>query len=76
MSRQLRRHSVAEVLLNTATGFIISYTAGLFIFPLIFHHSVSAGQNFWVVFIYTVISIARSYIWRRVFNWWQHRSFT
>lgn len=69
---QKRRHSLLEACLNTATGFCISYLLGLFVFPL-FGFKVTLSQNFWIVLIYTVVSIVRSYIWRRTFNWWQHR---
>lgn len=72
MIGQKRRHSLLEASLNTATGFCISYLLGLFIFPL-FGFPVTPAQNFWIVLIYTVVSIVRSYIWRRTFNWWHHR---
>lgn len=64
---QLRRHSLLEACLNTASGFILSVVAGYFIFPLVGWH-VSHSQNLAVVSMFTVISIIRSYIWRRIFN--------
>lgn len=64
---QLRRHSLLEASLNTASGFIISLGAGMIIFPLV-GMPVSGQQNFLAVSIFTVISVVRSYIWRRIFN--------
>lgn len=66
---QLRRHSIAEVCLNTASGFVVSYLAGLVIFPAA-GMPVTPGQNFLVVTMYTGISLVRSYLWRRLFNRW------
>jgi len=70
---QPRHHSAAEAALNTASGFAISYLAGLFIFPAA-GMPVTPSQNFVVVSAYTVISLVRSYVWRRAFNHWgRHR---
>lgn len=69
---QLRRHSFLEVCLNTASGFIVSYAATFLAFPAIGVHT-SAGQNLAVTGIFTVISIVRSYIWRRLFNYLDNR---
>lgn len=69
---QLRRHSLLEASLNTLTGFVVSYLATFAIYPLIGIRT-SAGQNFWIVTAFTGISVVRSYYWRRIFNWYQHR---
>lgn len=68
---QKRRHSLLESCLNTASGFILSYICGLIIFPL-FGFAVGLGQNAAIVAVFTVISVARNYAWRRTFNWWHH----
>lgn len=67
---QLRRHSLLESCCSTITGFLLSFGASFIVFPLFGLHSTSA--NFWITVIYTAISLARQYIWRRIFNWWQH----
>lgn len=64
---QSRRSSALEASLNTASGFILSWITGLIVFPL-FGWSVSPAQNTAVVGIFTVISVVRSYVWRRIFN--------
>lgn len=71
---QLRRHSLLESCCSTATGFVLSFLATFLIYPLVGLKTTTA-QNFWVVIAFTVISIIRQYIWRRAFNWWQHRSY-
>ena len=72
MIGQKRKHSILEASLNTGSGFILSYVAGFFIFPL-FGFPVTPAQNISIVSLYTVISIFRSYFWRRTFNWWHTR---
>lgn len=64
---QLRRHSLLEACLNTASGFVLSIAAGYLIFPLA-GWTVSHGQNLAVVSMFTIISVIRSYVWRRIFN--------
>lgn len=64
---QTRLGSIAEAWANIAVGFTINYTANLLIFPLFGMH-ISPGNNFLLGLIYTVISLARSYILRRWFN--------
>jgi membrane protein implicated in regulation of membrane protease activity len=64
---QSRLSSFVEASLNTASGFVISLIAGQMVFPMFgFHPTLS--ENFALTCIFTVISIVRSYIWRRVFN--------
>jgi hypothetical protein len=71
--RQSRRHSLIEASLNTASGFVLSALAGMLIFPLL-GWKVSTAQNLEAVSLFTGISVIRSYVWRRVFNWIHHRT--
>jgi hypothetical protein len=64
---QTRKGSITEAITNTCIGFAINYTANLLIFPLFGMH-ISLANNLLMGFIYTGISIARSYVLRRVFN--------
>lgn len=64
---QSRKGSVVEAMTNTAIGYGINFTANLLIFPLFGMH-ISLANNFLMGLIYTAISIARSYVLRRVFN--------
>jgi uncharacterized paraquat-inducible protein A len=68
---QTKRGSLFEASLNTASGFVISYAAGLFIFPA-FGLPISPSQNLGVVSAYTILSVVRSYVWRRLFNHYLH----
>lgn len=64
---QSRRHSLLEACLNTLSGFVIAVLLQLAVnkyhnLPLTF------GQSVGVTLIFTVASVVRSYIWRRIFN--------
>ena len=64
---QSRRQSFFESLTNTAIGFGISFASTFLIFPLVGIAS-SGGKNFIITCYFTVISILRGYLLRRVFN--------
>ena len=65
---QSRKASLAESLLNVAVGFWVAVAAQLLVFPM-FGLQVSATDNLSIATIFTIISIARSYLLRRIFNW-------
>lgn len=64
---QSRLQSFLESFCNTLSGFILSIITGELVFPYL-GWPVSHTQNFLAVCIFTVVSIVRTYIWRRVFN--------
>jgi len=69
---QTRVGSLIEAVINTVIGFVINFTANMFIFPL-FGFNINLGQNLVMGLIYTAISVARSYTIRRWFNAYLHR---
>lgn len=64
---QTRLGSLIEAIVNIIVGFTINWIANLLIFPL-FGFDITPGQAFHVGLIFTAISLARSYVLRRVFN--------
>lgn len=64
---QTRLGSLIEAIINVIIGFTINFTANMFIFPMFGFH-ITAGANFVLGLIYTVISVVRSYCIRRFFN--------
>lgn len=69
---QKKSHSFIEVCINTTIGYIIAIATQIIVFPF-FDITVSHSQNLQIGLIFTVISIVRSYIMRRVFNYIQIR---
>lgn len=64
---QTKKGSFYEALTNTIVGWTINYVANILILPK-FGLMVTYEQAFWIGCIFTVISIIRSYVMRRVFN--------
>lgn len=64
---QTRMQSAIETVASTAIGFVIAYVASYTVLPMFGHH-VTHGQNFWITFIFTVISLIRGWLVRRLFN--------
>ena len=67
MAEQSRRMSLAESLANVAIGYGIALLTQLAVFPL-FGLRVTMADNLAIGAIFTVVSIARSYCLRRVFE--------
>lgn len=64
--------SFGEACFSTAFGFAINFALQMALYPRFnFHPSVS--QNVTISLIFTVVSVARGWVVRRFFNWWDHR---
>lgn len=63
LGAQSRGKSLLEAVANTLVGFVVSLVLTAFMFP-----NLSASQNLWVTSVFTVSSIARGYVMRRVFE--------
>jgi hypothetical protein len=64
---QSKKRSILESVVNVIVGFGIALMSQIIIFPL-FDINSSFRNNFWIAIWFTVISIIRSYILRRIFN--------
>ena len=64
---QTRLGSFIEAWINVVIGFTINFFANLVILPLVGFH-ITLSQNFGIGVLYTIISVARSYVIRRWFN--------
>ena len=64
---QTKLGSFVESWANIVVGFGINFFANMAVLPL-FGFKVSAGSAFEIGLIFTVISLARSYVLRRYFN--------
>lgn len=65
---QTRKHSLVESLLNTASGFLLSCIVWEVIVKPVWHIQTTHAENLQITAVFTVVSIARSYAWRRFFN--------
>lgn len=64
---QTRLQSFIESVINIAIGYFVALLAQLAVFPL-FGIVIDIGTNMAIGAIFTVVSIARSYLVRRLFN--------
>lgn len=64
---QHRAHSFLEACMNTLTGFFVTLFAQEIIYPIVGLHT-TGNQNFVLAVFFTLLSIIRSYLWRRLFN--------
>lgn len=62
------RESIMEAWTNVAIGFGINYMANLLVLPLA-GLAVTPGGAFWIGCIFTGISVCRSFLIRRWYNW-------
>lgn len=67
---QSKSHSLIEALTQTVTGFVQGVLTQMVLFPL-YGWTPTFSQNLQLVLAFTVVSLARSYLVRRAFNWWQ-----
>jgi hypothetical protein len=60
--------SAVEASTNVLIGYLVSVAANLVILPL-FGYNVTVADSFAIGLAFTAVSLVRSYILRRVFNW-------
>lgn len=65
---QSRLGSLIEACLNTASGFVLSFLAWQWIIVPLAGLPVDNLMNLQITAFFTVLSVARSYVWRRFFN--------
>lgn len=71
---QSRTSSAIEIALNYASGFLIALAVWQWVAVPVFNIGTSAAQGAGVTLLFTGVSIARSYAWRRAFNWYHHKN--
>jgi len=66
--QQTKTASILEVFANVALSAITSLLLNRFFLPVLGIH-VSGSQNLEMVLVFTLASLIRLYVLRRVFNW-------
>jgi len=66
---QSKKGSLLEAILNIGSGFILSMITWQVVANPMFGYDVSLLDNVALTSIFTSISLVRSYVWRRIFNW-------
>lgn len=68
MRGQSKKMSLAESLINVAIGYEVALLTQVLVFPL-FGIDLPISDGMAIAAIFTAVSIARSYVLRRLFNW-------
>lgn len=71
---QRKRTSFFEAVSNTAVGFGISLAVWTWVIVPVWGLPVSMVDNLAITGLFTVVSIARGYLLRRLYNWFTVRS--
>jgi hypothetical protein len=71
---QTRLGSLIETSINILIGFVINYAMNLVILNGVMGMRIDLMQNLYIGLMFTVVSVARSYIIRRWFNAMLHRA--
>lgn len=70
---QSKKHSMLEAFTNVAIGYIIAILSQMLIYPY-FNVHVNLQTNLLMGLCFTIVSLIRSYMLRRAFNWYHVRS--
>jgi hypothetical protein len=65
---QSRVMSAVEASTNVLIGYLVSVAANIIILPM-FGYDVTVADSFAIGLAFTAVSLVRSYLLRRVFNW-------
>jgi hypothetical protein len=65
---QSRVMSAVEASTNVLIGYLVSVAANIIILPL-FGYDVTVADSFAIGLAFTAVSLVRSYVLRRAFNW-------
>lgn len=69
---QSRTGSFVEAWMNILVGLVVGFVAQVIVFPCYGIHT-STASNIQILLWFTVVSLARSFILRRIFNAWTVR---
>jgi acetyltransferase-like isoleucine patch superfamily enzyme len=67
--KQSRRRSATEAIMNVIIGYMVAVFANLIVLPL-FGYNVTLSDGAAIGLAFTIISLIRSYVIRRVFNYY------
>jgi len=69
VNRQSRRRSATEAIMNVIIGYMVAVFANLTVLPA-FGYNVTLSDGAAIGLAFTIISLIRSYVIRRVFNYY------
>ena len=70
MTSQTRSMSLVESIANTGAGFLVSLVLQISLFSLM-SIETTTSQNLLMSGVFTLASLVRGYLMRRLFIWWE-----
>ena len=70
MTSQTRSMSLVESIANTGAGFLVSLVLQISLFSLMSIETTTT-QNLLMSGVFTIASLVRGYLMRRLFIWWE-----
>lgn len=64
---QKRKHSFIEAVISTVVGFFLTLLVQAIVFPLYDIHTTHS-ENLQITGVFTIVSVIRGYVLRRIFN--------
>jgi hypothetical protein len=71
--KQTRWQSAAETMAQTVIGLVLAIVLGQWVIYPLFNVHPTWTANISMTLLFTVQSIVRGYLIRRLFNWWNFR---
>lgn len=65
---QTKFGSMMEAVINMLIGFVINWSCNMLVLPMFGFASLTGGTAFEIGLVFTVVSLVRQYVLRRVFN--------
>jgi membrane-anchored protein YejM (alkaline phosphatase superfamily) len=65
---QTVKGSLYESITNIVVGFTVNFAANMVILPPLGFHALTPRLNFGIGLLYTIISLVRSFVLRRIFT--------
>lgn len=73
IATQSKKSSLLEQFFNVGSGFIISLCVWVYVVNPVWELNVTPADNIYITLLFTVVSIVRGYVWRRLFNKHLHK---
>ena len=70
MTGQSRWASLFEAVVNVGVGFLVSLVVWTYVVVPLWNLPVTMGENLQITALFTAVSVVRSYVWRRIFNYY------
>jgi hypothetical protein len=69
---QSKKASLLEQVIKTVSGFFVNWALWVWVIMPLWDIEMTMQENLAIMALFTVSAIARGYVLRRIFNWWDN----